>query len=171
MITKNVRSLWLGVGNNLSGVRLINVSGNIVTTTERSYLSSVVERWNNTTNYFSDLRKNFAESVSHNNMYQQLYLGADGTAATPDDYTLGSVYDVDVLYPVSISIKPMYLDGDSDYKYTITETFENISDETVEINEIGLFTKRAGVFMWARETFETIKMKPGEIRAFTMTLE
>lgn len=70
-------------------------------------------------------------------------------------------------------IKTVTKSPDADTLYAYTYTVKNNSDSDISISEMGLFTHNEWVsmtFMWAREVFDKITLKPGEVRAFTMTI-
>ena len=103
-----------------------------------------------------------------------VFLGSGKTTPTVEDYKLESLieYSETGLNPLNLTIlnKTEY-----DTLKTLILTVRNDSEEDIEISEIGNYVKLSivdysGTFMIARETFDTITMKPGEIRSFVMTI-
>lgn len=63
---------------------------------------------------------------------------------------------------------------DADTLLVYTCTVKNNSTSPIDISEMAMimrvtFTDNV-TFMWARDTFDTITMEPGEVRSFTMTI-
>ena len=110
------------------------------------------------------------------NLGSYIYLGSGTTAPTYDDYTLESPIPLTKLKIKSMS-KIRYYDFKS--LCSINTIVENVSGESVDISEIGLYfasfvSVNGGItdyFLLARETFDTITMKPGEVRSFVMTIK
>ena len=104
-----------------------------------------------------------------------VYVGSGKTEPTYDDFNLESAISLSKLKVKSHSIsKPC------DFKSlcNITVVFENISDEDIEVSEIGWFSKCCNggcdTIVWtllARDVFDTITIKPGEVRSFVMTIK
>ena len=101
-----------------------------------------------------------------------VYLGSGKTEPTYDDYTLESVIPVSKLKVKSIDIIRSI---DFDTLFTISSIVENISTENIDVSEIGWFyfpsSNINNAILMARETFDTITMKPGEVRSFVMTIK
>lgn len=111
-----------------------------------------------------------------------VFLGGGTTEPTKDDYTLESpyTYSDSGLHVVSIthSYKPEYK---TNRVYTIT--VKNNSNEDITVSEIGWFlawctdgtteATPSAYFknLMAREVFEMVTIKPGEVRAFPMSIE
>ena len=114
------------------------------------------------------------DSVSQSGSY--VYLGSGKTEPTYDDYTLESVIPVSKLKVKSMSKTRQY-----DFKTLcdINIIVENVSTEDIDVSEIGLFAflykstmpPTREWYLLARDTFDTITMKPGEIRSFVMTIK
>ena len=101
-----------------------------------------------------------------------------GTSPTADDYKLGNIieYSDDGLAVISTNLVSSYNENNL---YIFTFTCKNKSTDDITINESGLITKfkfrnlnmsNPVFFLWARDTFDPIVMKPGETRAFTMEI-
>lgn len=101
-----------------------------------------------------------------------------GTSPTADDYKLGNIieYSDNGLAVISTNLVSNYSENNL---YIFTFTCKNKSSENITINESGLKSKfkfadlnqkESTSFMWARNTFDPIVMKPGETRAFTMEI-
>lgn len=120
----------------------------------------------------TDLNTELENVGSLNSSLSYIYLGSGNTEPTYDDYTLESVIPMS-----NFSVKNFNIVRNNDFKtlFTITSTFENISDNNIEISEIGWYKvsdrNNNAVLLMARETFDTITMKPGEIRSFVMTIK
>lgn len=110
-----------------------------------------------------------------------LFVGNGTTAPTSDDYKLESpcVYSDSGLHVVSIT--QAYKE---EYKTNrvVTITVKNNSTEDINVSEMGWFIavpvdnsiEQTGEYyrmMLAREVFEPVTIKPGEVRAFTMSVE
>lgn len=111
-----------------------------------------------------------------------VFLGGGTTAPTKDDCNLENPYDYSDsgLHVVSIthSYKPEYK---TNRVYTIT--VKNNSNEDITVSEIGWFlawctdgttgATPSAYFknLMAREVFEPVTIKPGEVRAFPMSIE
>ena len=118
-------------------------------------------------------------NLSNDGMATGLFLGSGGgTSPTADDYKLGNIieYSDNGLAVVSTNLVSNYSENNL---YIFTFTCKNKSSENITINESGLISrfkfadlnqKEAISFMWARNTFDPIVMKPGETRAFTMEI-
>lgn len=111
-----------------------------------------------------------------------IFLGSGTTVPTKDDYTLEVPYTYasDGLHVVSMakSYKETYT---TNRVYTIT--VKNNSNEDITVSEIGWFlawctdgttgATPSAYFknLMAREVFEPVTIKTGEVRAFTMSIE
>ena len=119
---------------------------------------------------FEDLNK----ADSNNGMISYIYLGSGTTAPTYDDYTLESPIP---LTKLKISNFDIVRAADFDTLFTISSIVENISNENIDVSEIAWVFKSdndgysIGAVLLARETFDTITIKPGEIRSFVMTIK
>lgn len=141
---------------------------------------------------FSDAIAVFTESLFRlaptgdftiDNFYygNMIFVGSGTTAPTIDDYKLESpcVYSDSGLHVISIT--QAYK---KEYKTNrvVTVTVKNNSTEDITVSEMGWFIavpvdsdiKQTGEYyrmMLAREVFEPVTIKPGEVRAFTMSIE
>lgn len=110
-----------------------------------------------------------------------IFVGSGTTAPTSDDYKLESpcVYSDSGLHVVNIA--QAYKE---EYKTNrvVTITVRNNSLEDITVSEMGWFIAasvdnsidQTGEYyrmMLAREVFEPVTIKPGEVRAFTMSIE
>ena len=101
-----------------------------------------------------------------------------GGTPSSDDYCLSNPIDFsdDGLTVVSTNLVSNY---NKDNLYIFTYTIKNKGIENITISESGLITvikyqplqiNNPVFFLWARDTFDPIVMKPGETRAFTMEI-
>jgi hypothetical protein len=139
--------------------------------------------WVNT--YLNEIYENatlgdYSIDTFYNGSY--IFLGSGTTVPTKDDYTLEVPYTYasDGLHVVSMakSYKETYT---TNRVYTIT--VKNNSNEDITVSEIGWFlawctdgttgATPSAYFknLMAREVFEPVTIKPGETRAFTMSIE
>lgn len=111
-----------------------------------------------------------------------IFLGSGTTEPTKDDYTLEApyAYSADGLHVVSIieSYKENYKTN-----RVFTITVKNNSNEDITVSEIGWFlawctdgttgATPSAYFknLMAREVFEPVTIKQGEVRAFPMSIE
>lgn len=110
-----------------------------------------------------------------------IFVGSGTTAPTSDDYKLESpcAYSDSGLHVVSIA--QAYKE---EYKTNrvVTVTVKNNSTEDITVSEMGWFIavpvdasiEQTGEYyrmMLAREVFEPVIIKPGEVRAFPMSIE
>lgn len=113
-----------------------------------------------------------------------LFVGNGTTAPTEDDYNLESLieYSAEGLHMESISLA--YNENAGHYKTNriMTVVLKNKSNTNITVSEIGWFLsvpKEYGAeegsnyfrVMMAREVFEPVTIKQGEVRAFTMSIE
>lgn len=113
-----------------------------------------------------------------------LFVGNGTTAPTTDDYTLESLieYSAEGLHMESKSLA--YNENVEHYKTNriMTVVLKNKSNTNITVSEIGWFlavpkfygTEEGSDYfriMMAREVFEPVTIKPGEVRAFTMAIE
>lgn len=115
-----------------------------------------------------------------------VFVGNGTTAPTIDDYNLESLigYSADGLHMESTSLA--YNENTDHYKINriMTVVLKNKSENDINVSEMGWFiavptpdnnaSEQTGEYyrmMLAREVFEPVKIKPGEVRAFTMSIE
>lgn len=116
---------------------------------------------------------NFSDISSTSTRLNGLFFGSGKTAPTKDDYYLESpiAYADDGLTMLSKSVVSA---PDADTLLVYTYTVKNNSTSPIDISEMAMimrvkFTDNV-TFMWARDTFDTITLEPGEVRSFTMTI-
>ena len=113
-----------------------------------------------------------------------LFVGNGTTAPTEDDYKLESLieYSAEGLHMESISLA--YNENAGHYKTNriMTVVLKNKSNTNITVSEMGWFIavpKQMDInadseyyrLLLAREVFEQVIIKPGEVRAFTMSIE
>ena len=100
-----------------------------------------------------------------------------GTSPTKDDYKLENMIEFSDggLQVVSSSCDRIL---DDDTLYIHQRIIKNNSDSPITINESGMIsslypneTNNTCYFLWARETFDSITIQPGEVRSFVMTIK
>lgn len=113
-----------------------------------------------------------------------IFIGNGTTAPTIDDYKLESLieYSATGLHMESTALA--YNENVDHYKINriMTVVLRNKSENDITVSEMGWFiavpvdneTTQSGEYhrmMIARETFEPVTIKPGEVRTFTMSIE
>lgn len=182
MITKNfmryLNMIYDTPGDNISGkATFINLVG------EESLVKFEDGYLGYQSNIFYDLLRDrslrsLSSEISNNYTATGMFFGSGGGTPSSDDYCLSNPIDFsdDGLTVVSTNLVSNY---NKDNLYIFTYTIKNKGTENITISESGLITviKYAQLqinnplfFLWARDTFDPIVMKPGETRAFTMEI-
>ena len=106
-----------------------------------------------------------------------MFLGAGATSATTNDYSLESLISFSDS-GLSLISETVNTATDRDTLLTYVLTVKNNSTSPITISESGIITntiigkmdEHKLTFLWARDTFESVTLQPGETRAFTMTI-
>ena len=183
MITKNYiyalssyNGIWFSNGGEFTDgdyAAYKDINGNVHTITDANshIMNNIADSIGYNTVSRTDLNTELENVGSLNSSLSYIYLGSGNTEPTYDDYTLESVIPMS-----NFSVKDFNIVRNNDFNtlFTITSTFENISNNNIEISEIGWYktsNRDNIVLLMARDIFDTIIMKPGEVRSFVMTIK
>ena len=109
-----------------------------------------------------------------------MFFGSGGGTPSSDDYCLSNPIEFS---DDGLSIVKSYCEHNvyKDTFYIHTRIIKNQSSDPITVNECGLFSHMAftgynyspnckTTFLWARETFDSITIQPGEVRSCVMTI-